>query len=209
MTDPNYTAICLVVDRSGSMNLIREDAEGGINAFIAEQAKAEGKRTVRLVTFDTEYTQVHPSIPAADVPPFELHPRGGTALLDAMGRGIVEFGEELAAMPEDERPGNVVFAVMTDGYENSSQEWTLARVKELVEHQQKTWKWNIAYLGANQDAIKEGAKYGFAAGSSITYEASSAGTRGVTDSLNAYVASSASGIGGTFTDENREAAKQK
>ena len=37
------TDITLVVDRSGSMEAIRSDAEGGVNAFVAEQAKQPGE----------------------------------------------------------------------------------------------------------------------------------------------------------------------
>ena len=32
---PDLTDITLVVDRSGSMASVREDAEGGVNSFIA------------------------------------------------------------------------------------------------------------------------------------------------------------------------------
>ena len=44
------------------------------------------------------------------------------ALYDAIGQGIAEFGEELAAMDEDERPGHVIVVVQTDGDENSSRD---------------------------------------------------------------------------------------
>lgn len=206
MTDPNYTAICLVVDRSGSMRSVRSDAEGAINAFLDDQRKAEGKRTVRLVTFDQDYDLICPSTDVRLIQPFALRPRGTTALLDAMGRGITEFGEELAALPEEQRPGTVIFAIMTDGYENSSKDWTLAQVRAAVEHQRAEFAWNVLYLGANQDAIQEGAKFGVDAGSSLTYSASGAGLRGTRSALDSYVAVAASGVFATFSDEDRERA---
>ena len=52
--------ITLVVDRSGSMESIRSDAQGGINAFIRDQATEEhGEALITLVQFDTHlYTEV-------------------------------------------------------------------------------------------------------------------------------------------------------
>jgi hypothetical protein len=207
MTNPDYTAICLVIDRSGSMRNVQDDAQGAINAFLDDQRNATGKRTVRLVQFDDRYEVAFPSTPAAEVTEFVLHPRGLTALLDAIGHGITEFGEELAALPEDERPGNVVFAIMTDGYENSSREWKLDQVKELVQQQQDQWGWNIAYLGADQDAIAQGAKLGMSNWSSMTYV--SHNTRAATEALSGYVASSAAGGRAAFTEDDRVAQKDK
>jgi hypothetical protein len=39
----DLTDITLVVDRSGSMQAIREDAQGGVDAFIREQAGEPGE----------------------------------------------------------------------------------------------------------------------------------------------------------------------
>ncbi len=49
----DLTDITLVVDRSGSMETIREDAQGGVNAFVADQAKQPGEALLTLVQFDT------------------------------------------------------------------------------------------------------------------------------------------------------------
>ena len=53
--------------------------------------------------------------------------------------------------------------------ENASREWTHPRIKELIEQQTRDYGWQFLYLGADQDAIEEGAKMGFAAGKSMTY----------------------------------------
>ncbi|MCR9120390.1 MAG: VWA domain-containing protein, partial [bacterium] len=103
----DLTDITLVVDRSGSMNAVRSDAEGGINAYIEDQAKAEGEALLTIVEFDTEYDFVTCGELIQNVKPYQLVPRGGTALLDAVGRAVVETGARLAAMPEAERPGLV------------------------------------------------------------------------------------------------------
>ena len=151
----DLTDITLVVDRSGSMSAIRDDAEGGVNTFIQEQAKQPGEALLTLVQFDTEYEFVHRAMPIKQVPPYTLTPRGNTALLDAVGRAINETGERLAKMAERDRPGLVVFVITTDGQENSSKEFSKAQIKELIEQQHSKYNWQFTFLGANQDAFAE------------------------------------------------------
>jgi hypothetical protein len=65
-------------------------------------------------------------------------PRGGTALLDAMGQ-VLKMNLSDDAM----------VIILTDGDENSSRTYTSAHVKDLVNAK----KWKFVYLGANQDAV--------------------------------------------------------
>lgn len=159
----DLTDITLVVDRSGSMAQVREDAEGGVNSFIEQQAKEPGEALLTLVQFDTEYEFLHKGVPISQVPKYELVPRGMTALLDAVGRAINETGERLAKMEEQDRPGLVVFVVMTDGHENSSKEFSKADIKAMIQRQQDTYNWHFTFLGANQDAFAEAGGMGIAA----------------------------------------------
>ena len=64
----DLTDITLVIDRSGSMQEIRSDAEGGINALIERQAKEPGEALLTLVQFDTDYEFVHRGIPVQQSP---------------------------------------------------------------------------------------------------------------------------------------------
>jgi hypothetical protein len=66
---------------------------------------------------------------------------------------------------------------MTDGYENASRDWTHERIKALIEQQTRDYHWEFLYLGADQDAIEEGSKMGFAAAKSMSY------SRGKTDNV--------------------------
>ncbi len=207
MTDPNYTAIAVVMDRSGSMASIARDAEAALAAFIADQAGQPGRCTIRLAEFDYEYTTVYPSTPIEQAPAYHLAPRGMTALLDAIGRTITEFGEELAALPEEQRPGNVVVVVQTDGLENQSKEWTRETVNQAITRQTEQYGWNFVFLGANQDAIKAGAELGFQADASITYSASGAGVESVMRAASAYVGATRRGEAAGFSDADRQSAQ--
>jgi len=165
----DLTDITLVIDRSGSMEAIREDAEGGVNSLIREQSQQPGKALLTLVQFDTEYEFIHRGIPVKRVPPYKLAPRGSTALLDAVGRAINETGERLAKMAEADRPGLVIFVIVTDGEENSSHEFSKAQIKEMIERQQTVYHWQFTFLGANQDAFAEAGGMGINAVGVATY----------------------------------------
>jgi len=169
MTDQNLSHIYFLLDRSGSMTSIRTETIAGFDAFIAEQRKVPGTCQVTLAQFDDQYDVVYVDRDVHAVPTLDLTPRGSTALLDALGRLIVTAGERLEALPEDKRPGSVVVGVMTDGYENASRDWTHERIKALIEQQTRDYHWEFLYLGADQDAIEEGSKMGFAAQKSMTY----------------------------------------
>ena len=169
MTDRNLTHIYVLLDRSGSMESIKTDVEGGFDAFVGEQRATPGECRITLAQFDTEYQVVYADHPVADIGSLALRPRGSTALLDSMARLIIESGRRLAELPEEQRPGTVIVAIMTDGLENSSREWTHAAVKRLVEHQTTAYAWQFLYLGADQDAIEVGSQVGIPAAQSVTY----------------------------------------
>ncbi|MBL8814443.1 MAG: VWA domain-containing protein [Planctomyces sp.] len=156
----DLTDITLVIDRSGSMQSIKSDAEGGINAFIEQQKQEPREANVTLVQFDNKYEFVHSGVPIRQVPPFKLVPRGSTALLDAVGRAINETGARLGALDESQRPGLVVFVIVTDGEENSSHEFSREQIREMVEHQQSVYNWRFTFLAANQDAFAAGGSMG-------------------------------------------------
>ena len=169
MTDQNLTHIYFLLDRSGSMQSIKSDTEGGFAAFVEEQRRTPGECRVTLAQFDNHYDVVYADRPIADVPALVLEPRGSTALLDAMGKLVTDSGARLAVLAEDERPGTVIVAIMTDGHENASQEWTHPAIKALVEQQTTQWGWQFLYMGADQDAIEVGRNIGVAAANSVTY----------------------------------------
>lgn len=198
------TLLVLVVDRSGSMESIRPDMEGGIRTLLEEQAKEPGTCLVTLVQFDTEYELLLQAVPVAEVTGYELVPRGGTALLDAIGRTIGEVRGSIERLPSDRRPEHVVFAVVTDGHENSSLEWSRDKVMAAVRERSEAG-WHFTFLGANQDAIKEGGRLGVDAGSAMTYAATSTGVTGAMSALSSSVTRVRSGAHGPlgYTEEER------
>ncbi|WP_137725890.1 vWA domain-containing protein [Prescottella subtropica] len=169
MADLDLTRLVFLLDRSGSMRSIQSDVEGGFAAFIEDQRAAAGDCTVTLAQFDNHYEVVYQDVPIGEVPELDLQPRGGTALLDAMGTLVTGLSADIAALPENERPGTVIVAIMTDGHENASREWTHPAIKALVEMQTAQFDWQFLYLGADQDAIEVGSRIGVKREQSVTY----------------------------------------
>lgn len=206
MTDPNYTALLLVIDRSGSMTSIRDDMVGGLTTMLAQQAAQPGMLTVDIVIFD-EVIELTRSMADPATVVIELEPRGGTALYDAIGMSVTGFGRALAALPEHARPGTVQVVVVTDGLENSSREYTADAVRALIAAQTETYSWDFVFLGANQDAVLTGAALGFDAGSSMTYAAAPDKIASMSTNLSRYVTDVRRKDKRGFTDEEREEAQ--
>ncbi len=176
----DLSEIACVIDRSGSMQSIKSDAIGGFNAFLEDQKKQPGRARLTLVLFDHEYERVHDSVDIQQVQPLDentYQPRGTTALLDAIGRTIDDVGKRLAETPEAERPGTVIVAILTDGMENASKDYTRARIAEMIEHQRERYGWEFVFLAANQDAIQEAQRLSISAADAVTFNATGAGVR--------------------------------
>lgn len=181
--DKNKTKIVMILDKSGSMHSCKDDTEGGVNSYIEKQKKLDGEVDFTLVEFNSQYNTVYKNVPIDEVKPYTFHPSGTTALLDAVGSTIDSVGNELASLPEDERPGVVIVMIITDGEENTSREYKLARIKEMIIHQQEVYKWEFSFLGANQDA--------FAAGNSMGINHADIGNYNVSKTSYAFDAMSA------------------
>lgn len=165
----DLTEIVVILDKSGSMASCKTDAEGGLNTFIEEQRALPGDANFTLIEFSNNSRFVYNAVPIKDVTKYKLVPGGSTALLDAIGEGILKTGERVAQMSEDQRPGLVVFIILTDGEENASREFSNSRIREMITHQTDIYKWQFRYLGANQDAFSVGGNMGLSAGTSGNY----------------------------------------
>jgi hypothetical protein len=206
----DYTHIAMVLDRSGSMASIASDTIGGVNTFLEAQRKAPGECTATLVQFDDVIETVIDGKRVAEVKPLDKEtyvPRNSTALYDAVGRTIVSTGDYLMRKAESDRPGKVIFAIITDGYENASREYNRAKVFDMIKHQREVYKWEFVFIGANQDALAEGESIGIARSHSINYAANPRGTQVAYASMAANTVSMRCGLKQdmSWKDEDRKA----
>lgn len=175
----HFTEIVCVIDKSGSMAPLQQDAIGGFNTFLEGQKALPSRANLTLVLFDTDYLVVHDGVPIAEAQPLTeatYVPGGMTALYDAVARTIDSVGVRLAAMPEEERPEHVIMAILTDGQENSSQEFAgpagAEAVRARIEHQRDKYGWEFVFLAANQDAVVAGGRMGIAPDRTAHFDAS-------------------------------------
>jgi len=212
MTDPDYTHLALIVDRSGSMQRIVTDMNGAIEHLVKDQESVPGRISIDVTTFDDTVEFVGRDLTPQGV--LELAPlvvpRGMTALYDAIGKTVVALGEHLAKMDDVTRPGKVLVAIVTDGLENSSKDWALPALNELITQQREQYGWEFTFLGANMDAIAVAGDMGIPRGSSMTYNTTAAGVAGGTTSLTAgirrYRSAGPGGQSILYTDAERDAA---
>jgi hypothetical protein len=169
MSNTDTALLVFLLDRSGSMFDIKNDIEGGLNAYVAEQKKQPGTATASLHQFDNKYEDVYLDLPLSEVPRFVLEPRGSTALLDSIARTIFETRQRIAAMPAEKRPGVVHLNIASDGLENASTKYTRRAIHDLVQAQEKVDKWVISYMGCDQDAVEVGTSLGVSADRSLTF----------------------------------------
>jgi uncharacterized protein YegL len=173
----NLTEIIFLLDRSGSMAGLESDTVGGFNAFVKKQSELAGETVLTTVLFDDEYEVLWNGIDArhAKLTEDEYFVRGTTALLDAVGKTILDVGCRLAKTSEDRKPGKIIFVITTDGMENASREFTYGKVKELIQHQQEKYSWEFIFMGANIDVANEAENLGINLDNSFNFEASEKG----------------------------------
>ncbi len=177
----DYTHITVILDRTGSMESIRDDVIGGFNAFLHEQKQQAGKATLTLVQFDTQdpYEVVHHWREIKTVPELNKKtyvPRASTPLYDAIGRGINDLEASIGKLPESVRPSQVMMVIITDGQENSSKEFTKDKVTQMIAEKQKKHDWQFVFLSADLEAMNEARNLGFSENASLFFEKSDAGS---------------------------------
>ncbi len=69
-----------------------------------------------------------------------------------------------------------MFVIITDGEENSSKEYSVSKVKEMIEEQKQKYGWEFVFLGANIDAVETAGRFGICANRAVDYVPDGAGT---------------------------------
>lgn len=202
--DTNYTAMALVVDRSGSMHSMAADVKGSVKQFIGDQKKNEGKATLTVSQFDHSYEVIHnhKNIQEVDEDQFNkaYTPRGSTALLDAIGRATLDMQQEIDKMTVEDRPQRVIVAVITDGYENASSEFNIDQIKDMIKSKEAQG-WDFMFMGASLDTIDIAKSMGFSASKSAFYDATN--IKGCMGSINEQVTKARLNKEVNITEEER------
>ena len=174
----NVTELVFILDRSGSMSGLESDTIGGYNAFLKKQKKLEGTAYVTTVLFDDEYELLHDRENIKEIKPVtekEYFVRGCTALMDAIGKSIHKISETQRKLTKKKKADQVIFVITTDGLENASVEYSVGKVKSLIEQYQKEEDWQFIFLGANINAVETASQMGIQRERAINFHADSKG----------------------------------
>ena len=141
----------IIVDESGSMEVIRKQAFVGMNETLQTVRQMQKKypdqvQLVTLLTFDSGHTTWHydnaSALKTKDLSWKAYNPGGGTPLYDAIGKGISKVNAQI------EDGDHVLVTIITDGEENSSEEWTLKMVRTMIEKLKKQG-WTFTLIGTD------------------------------------------------------------
>lgn len=173
----------IIIDESGSMQSIKRAAIDSVNETIqtirsAEQKHPEQEHYVSLVSFNDDVKTIYDCVEVEQVKEINdetYQPSCCTALYDAMGISLSKLRKRVAESDK------VLVTVVTDGYENSSKEYSGKAIKTLVD-ELKAKGWVFAYIGANQDVEAVAATISIT--NVIQFEANPSGTQEMTARVN-------------------------
>ena len=174
---PKDVELVFILDRSGSMGGLESDTIGGYNSMLSKQKKEKtGKVSVTTVLFDDQYELLYNQVPIEKVSPMteeEYYVRGSTALLDAIGKTVMQVK---ANQDKKEIKDKVLFVIITDGMENASREYRVEQVKKLIEERKEKDNWEFLFLGANIDAIGAAKDLGIDSSRAVRFKSDKKGT---------------------------------
>ena len=144
----------ILVDQSSSMDVMGNEPTDAINSFVEEQIKESKKlqtedHKVKVYTFATAVKCVKKTTLKEWKPIDKLVPKGMTSLFDALGDVISIITEK-----------NGILLVISDGEDNSSENYSLGKVKEMMKTLRQKQGWNIITMGANIESMKEAKSLG-------------------------------------------------
>lgn len=158
----------IIIDASGSMGSKTEEIRGGLRMLFQEiKADADlGESKIRTIVtqfsspgYFKELVNSKKSKKLTDELANSYQPQGMTALFDAIGQGF-----QLVPDKQD----SVLVTIMTDGDENSSQEYTREMITKLIK-EKRTGKpaWTITFMGTTEQAMQEAKRWGVSGGNSL------------------------------------------
>jgi len=96
-------------------------------------------------------------------------------MCDAIGGAINGLRNEIVEELKDENT-KVFVNIFTDGYENTSKEFSFEDCKKLIDEVQATGQWVVAMVGCEDTVFEEAAKMGISQGNTVKYERGGLGT---------------------------------
>ena len=210
------TYVALIIDESGSMGTIYEQAMSNFNEqlqVLKEESNSPEAVAKKLLIGGEEYEGIETQVSVVkfnqrvntiieltnvddveEITEEDYSPHGTTALYDAIGGTISRF-QEIDGL--DDPGASVLFVIITDGYENSSTDFKHEKVKSLVDELSATDKWTFTFMGT-EDALEQAVDIGINPGNIASFTATADGmkvaTNNMTDGLRGYYNARSTGM---------------
>ena len=167
---PQTTIVSFLLDRTGSMDTIKDETIGGFNAYLdALQAEAGDLVVFTLLQFDSQSIDtLYSGAKLSEVQrltPESYQPRAYTPLIDACFKTIKATEETIASRRDKAR---VIVVFQTDGQENASREHKIEELRDLIERR-KAEGWQFIFLGADIDAYETAGNFGILKEATLAY----------------------------------------
>jgi len=183
-TSGRFKLVCLILDRSGSMERLCESVLEGTNDFIKEckETDAKGNLSTKYsyYSFSSSVEKKFLKVSTKDVKPLipEDYIIGGmTALNDAIGIALDDTKEET----------NVLFFVFTDGMENSSSEYNDEQVSNMIKDAENNRKCKFVFMGCDKTVIGQTQSLGIKRNDAYEYTPTKNGVKSALRSLSTAV----------------------
>ncbi len=159
------------------MSGLESDTIGGFNSTLNRQKDCGEEVIVSTVLFNGRSATIHDRVDIKQVQPMtreDYVAEGNTAMLDAVGLSVEHILSVHAGMKKEDVPSKTIVVIITDGYENSSRNFTYESVKSLIDSLSKNG-WEFIFLGANIDVAKEAGRMGIKYDNAMSYDCDSEG----------------------------------
>jgi Mg-chelatase subunit ChlD len=162
------TLVTFLLDRTGSMETVRDDTIGAYNTFLETLQQNGDSIYFTLIQFDSMgVDKLYVNAPVNNVPRLTREtfvPRASTPLIDAAYKTIKAVEKAVSGNPSNK----VVICIQTDGQENSSTEHTWDQLNALIKEKFEAG-WQFNFMGAGIDAYQQASRMGIAADQTLAY----------------------------------------
>lgn len=182
----SITEIICIIDKSGSMDALKNETISGLNNFIKSQQAEESACNFSLVQFNQELSPTivrRPIKQVATLQPNDYQPNGYTALYDALGITLKKAMETIFTLPAELKPNKVMVFIITDGLENASRHYSKAFVQDLISKLTTNNKWEFEFFGANINSYAEAENIGVTREKANNWEFNKNGVDGMMNSM--------------------------
>jgi hypothetical protein len=148
----------IILDESGSMQSIKNYIIQGFNELVQtikgiETQFPEQEHYVSFVSFNgLGRKTLLWNVPVKNLQVIDAdnyRPEANTPLFDAIGYSVTRLNTDL----NETMDCNVLVTILTDGEENSSQEYNLYSIKRIIEAF-KERKWTFSYIGTDHNVVQ-------------------------------------------------------